>query len=214
MFGQMLSVQWKWSRWSVLLLSLAVIVVAIWSISVDLQNSLEMQSGLAQRLEAANGWYHTLVWVGGFLLAMHAWRTDHAGRHVYALSLPIPRHRFVLYRYVSGLLFAGLIVLTLWLAALVATSMIEVPPGLNAYPTGLALRIGVALLATYALFFAVWSATPRTGYYVAGILILFVVVNSLSPTPVGNVLQSGLSALWSGLGFEHIMTGRWFLIDV
>jgi hypothetical protein len=214
MFKRMLLVQWKWSRWSVLLLSLAAIAVTMWSVSAAGNRTAGSTSPLASRLDMANFWYHFLVWVAGFLLAMHAWRTDHAGKHVYALTLPIPRWRFGLYRYAAGLIFAAVIVLALWVGALVAASGAEVPPGLRTYPTGLAFRIGVALFAIYAVFFVLWSATPKVGYYAAAVLVLFFLLSAFQANDVARMVQTVLMAGWKGVGFSEIMAGRWFLIDV
>jgi hypothetical protein len=214
MFQSMLAVQWRWSRWSVLLITITLIATAAWSVGAEQPRFQEpMPSPFAMRLETASGWLHVLVFIAGFLLAMHAWRTDHAGRHVYALSLPIARWRYVLYRYGAGLLFITVITLAFWLSAVVVVSSITIPDGLHAYPIGLSLRLALALFTAYALFFAIWSATPRTGYYTAALIVLLLLVMTIPLRPVFE-FREALRWLWNYAGFAHVFSGRWFLIDV
>src|SRR3954462_8292696 len=56
----------------------------------------------------------------GLALAMLSWGFDHRLRHVYALSLPIARWRYVLYRFTAGLAVLAIPVVAL----LVATEIV------------------------------------------------------------------------------------------
>ena len=215
MFKRMLTVQWQWSRLSVLLLIVFAVFMPVWvGSSVHLREPGAAWSKLADTIQLSATGLQMFVWVAGFLLAMHAWRTDQAGHHVYALSLPIARPQFVLYRYAIGALFAALIVAAFWITAFIVTRTGDVPQGLHAYPGGLALRLAVALLTTYALFFALWSMTPRAGYYTAAALILFLALMAISARPELRPLRNAIEAAYTGSGLADIFRSRWYLIDV
>ena len=212
----MLAVQWKWSRVTVLLLVLVAFVVPIWSVS---GKAAQPHPGtgmppLLDKMQMASTAYILLALGAGFLLAMHAWRTDHTHRHVYALSLPIPRWRYSLNRYAAALVFGAGVVAALWVGGVLAVLVRGVPEGLHAYPLGLALRFGFVMLVAFAVFFVLWSATARTTYYTAGALIAFVVMAALSEYFDSSLGGDVVRVVWHGLGMFEIFGGRWFLINV
>ena len=215
MFRNMLMVQWKWSRLSLLLLVVFFVFLPIWvGSSIHLRAPGAAWGRLADTLQLVSGWLQLSVWVGGFLLAMHAWRSDQSGHHVYALSLPVSRAKYVSYRYAIGALFCVLVTIAFWISAFVVTQTGEVPAGLHAYPGGLALRVGIALLTAYALFFALWSMTPRAGYYTAAAIIIFVSLMALVARPELHPIKTAVETLFNSSGLADIFRARWYLIDV
>jgi hypothetical protein len=138
MFGAILRTQWKWC-WTAVL-GCAVVAFAIPLISV--QNAAipmtELTRGIPaaeQFLLAIERWgplYTALAAMLGLTLAMLSWSADHRGRHVYALSLPIPRWRYVLMRFGSGAMLVLLPTATLLAGALLATAATQIPDGLVA----------------------------------------------------------------------------------
>jgi hypothetical protein len=124
--------------------------------------------------------YPLLAGAAGLLLSLSAWTSDHRGRHVYALSLPVARWRYVLMRYQSGLVLLLLPMLGIWLGAILATRFIHIPPGLHPLRdlVGAALRVvgGTA----YTAFFAISSGTPRTAGIVLGIAAVLVAIQVLA----------------------------------
>ncbi|MGH7459398.1 MAG: hypothetical protein ACRERX_11105 [Pseudomonas sp.] len=215
MFKSIVLVQWKWSRWSVLLLSVAALAVTSWTVSGDMTSEMSYgRTNLFNRMQTTSVWYRTIAIVAGFLLAMHAWRTDHQGRNVYALSLPIERWRFALYRYGAGALFGMLIICALWLSALMAVAIQGAPAGLHAYPGGLAVRVGMVLLVAYAGAFAIWSSTARAPYYIAGTVVAVLAALAIADAFNAMFVPRALGSLWQYLGIREVFGGRWFLYDV
>jgi hypothetical protein len=128
----------------------------------------------------------------------------------------VPRWNYVLLRFGAGALLLLAPVVALWAGALVATSAAAIPPGLQAYPSVLALRFALAVLVAYAVLFAASSATARTAGYVLGALgalILLEVLLAVAEVDV-SILGPALLRVFLWPGPLEIFTGRWMLIDV
>lgn len=218
MFRMILFTQWKWSR----LILLPAVLVAFGLPVLTIQSAgAPNQTGwdARQMLSTVQSWgilYPLLATGIALAIAMTAWGADHRGRHVYALSLPTPRWQYALQRYGAGIILLAAPALALWLGALVAAASAEIPAGLHAYPTALALRFTLALLVAYAVFFAITAGTTRTAGYVLAIFGGLVVVQIFSASmglqiPLIPFVGDRL-LLWPG-PFE-IFSGRWMLIDV
>src|SRR2546428_10329501 len=104
MFRAILYSQWKWSRLIVLLGTVAGFALPI--ISLQGAASADRNPLAAQELlRAVQSWgtlYPVLAAALGLLVAIATWAPDHRGRHIHALSLPLPRWRYVLLRFGSG----------------------------------------------------------------------------------------------------------------
>jgi hypothetical protein len=218
MFRAILYSQWKWTRLIVVLGTAAGFALPI----ISLQGAASADRSPLQAREllgAVQSWgvlYPVLAAALGLLVAIATWAPDHRGRHVHALSLPLPRWRYALLRFAAGaVLLAGPMIAVL-VGALVATATATVPPGLHGYPGALALRFALAVLVAYAVFFAVSAGTART----AGILLALVggvvvvqVIASVANLDLDLVTTAQLAILnWPGP--LAIFTGRWMLIDV
>jgi hypothetical protein len=160
--------------------------------------------------------YPVLAAALGLLVAIATWAPDHRGRHVHALSLPLPRWRYVLLRFGAGVVLLAAPVVALLAGAVLATRLAAIPPGLEGYPVALTIRFALAVLVAYAVFFAISAGTTRTAgaiLAVIGGLILVQVLASAADvhldllTPLQGVLLN-----WPGP--LAIFTGRWMLIDV
>src|SRR2546427_12350215 len=109
MFRAILYSQWKWSRLIVVLGTVAGFALPI----VSLQGAARAdRSPLAAQelLRAVQSWgtlYPVLAAALGLLVAIATWAPDHRGRHIHALSLPLPRWRYVLLRFGSGVAVFG-----------------------------------------------------------------------------------------------------------
>jgi len=218
MYRVILYSQWKWSRLIVLLGTIAGFALPIislqWAAAAD-RNPLAAQ----ELLRAVQSWgtlYPVLATTLGLLVAIATWAPDHRGRHIHALSLPLPRWRYVLLRFAAGVtVLAGPIVAVL-LGAVLATALATIPPGLQGYPLALALRFALALLVAYAVFFAVSAGTTRTAGIILGVIAAVIVVQIVAG--VANVELD----LWGKLalvilnwpGPLAVFTGRWMLVDV
>src|SRR2546426_4400597 len=163
MFRAILYSQWKWSRLIVVLGTVAGFALPIMS----LQGAARADRGPLQAqelLRAVQSWgglYPVLAAALGLLVAIATWAPDHRGRHVHALSLPLPRWRYVLLRFGSGVTLLVGPILAVLVGALLATTLASIPVGLQGYPLALALRFAMAVLVAYAVFFAVSAGRGR-----------------------------------------------------
>src|SRR6266550_3246009 len=205
MFRVMLYSQWKWTRLIVALGSIAAFALPLVSVQGAARaDSNPLQAG--ELLQAVQSWgtlYPVLAAALGLLVAIATWAPDHRGRHVHALSLPLPRWRYVLLRFGAG-------------AALLATWSATIPAGLQGYPAALAIRFALAVLVAYAVFFAVSAGTARTAGIILGLIGGVILVQIIAG--VANIdldLFGRLQVVvlnWPGP--LAIFSGRWMLIDV
>ena len=218
MFRTILFTQWIWARRLLFVGTLAAFAIPIISVhsgdlaSVDrftVQNYLIM-------LQSVGVAYPVLAGVLGLVLALTAWGPDHRGRHVYALTLPLPRWQYALLRFTAGIVLLTIPVVALWISALIAAASVRLPVGLATYPTALATRFALAALVAYAAFSAVSAGTSRTAGYVLGLLAVLLVgqlVLSLATTGV-DIVSPILGAVFIWPGPLAVFSGRWMLIDV
>lgn len=217
MFGQILYTQWKWSR-----ATLAIATVIVFALPVLAVQPVGRALGpweameILQDVSSWSGWFALSAMMLGLLAATVAWSSDHKGRHVYALSLPLPRWHYVLLRYGAGLVLLAAPLAALWIGSLLATASVTLPAGLRTYPNALALRFALAALIAYSTFFAITAATTRTAGYVLGILAgLFALQLLLVASGLGvNILEGLFGYLTTWPGPFEVFTGRWMLIDV
>jgi hypothetical protein len=215
MFRVILYSQWKWSRWIVTLGTIAAFALPI----ISLQGAASAgRNALAaeELLRAVRSWgtlYPVLAAALGLLVAIASWAPDH---RVHALSLPLPRWRYVLLRFGSGVTVLAVPIVAVVAGALLATWTATLPPGLQGYPGALGLRFALAVLLAYSVFFAVSAGTARTAgiilAVIGGLIVVQIVATAadvdldLSGTMQGVVLN------WPGP--LAVFTGRWMLVDV
>jgi len=218
MFRMILFTQWKWSRLAVLLGVLAAFLLPI--LSVQQAGNPERTAWEARMmLNAIQSWsvlYPVLATAIALSLALSAWGPDHRGRHVYALSLPVPRWHYALQRFGAGAVLLAAPAVALLLGALLAAAVASIPHGLQAYPVALAARFALAMALAYAVFFAISAGTTRTAGFVLSLVAGIVVVQVLTAT-AGIELHlipflGDRVLMWPGP--LEIFSGRWMLIDV
>ena len=218
MFRMILYTQWKWSRLIVLLGVVAAFALPILSVASPEgphPNVAQVRQLLAD-MESWSVLYPALAGALAVLIAIAAWGADHRGRHVYALSLPLPRWHYALLRFGAGALLLVGPAVALWVGALLASGTANVPPGLHTYPTALALRFVLALCVAYAIIFAISAGTTRTAGYILGGIAALVVLQILATAaglPV-SILPWLSDRLFISPGPFDIFGGRWMLIDV
>lgn len=218
MFRVMLYSQWKWSRLIVLfgaLAGFALPLVSMQGAARADRSPLEAQD-LLHAVQSWGALYPILAAALGLLVAVATWAPDHRGRHVHALTLPLPRWRYVLLRFVSGAVLLAIPVTAVLVGALLATATATLPPGLQAYPLALGAHFALATAVAYAVFFAVSAGTARTAGIILAIGGALIVVQIVAS--VANVDIDLVSPLWFVIlgwpGPFAIFTGRWMLIDV
>ncbi len=217
MFRMMLFTQWRESRLAVLVLAAAAVAVPL----LSLRGSWSPGNPWAawELLASTAQWgaaYPIIALLAALLLSAGAWWPDHRTRHVYALTLPIARHRYLLLRYAAGVCLLLVVTVAMNLSALVATSRLSLPPLLHGYPFGISLRFFLAGLSAYTILFALNGLTPRAARGVVALFLLLIVASlladlvSLGWSPMGAVADALLSP-YSPLA---IFRSRWMLIDV
>lgn len=214
MFLALLRVQWRWCR--AVVLPAALLLGALPFLVL---REIDPRMLPYEVMLVVGGWgpiFPALAALLGLLIAFGTWSPDRTGLHIHALSLPIPRWRYVLYRFLGGVLLLAPVFLFLLIGAVVATRAAPIPAGLQAYPWSLALRFALASLLAYALFFAILSGTPRTAAMIlagcAGLVALSLLAAVLLPhAGVGDDL---FYLVLHGLGPFGLFAGRWVLLDV
>ncbi|HMA42884.1 MAG TPA: hypothetical protein VKO86_02610 [Gemmatimonadales bacterium] len=218
MFRVLLYSQWKWTRLVVTLGTIAAFVLPIASVQGASYNAASpMRAG--EILNAMQSWgvlYPALAAALGLLVAMATWAPDHRGRHVHALSLPLPRWRYALLRFGAGLLLLTPPVLALLVGAVLATNTAAIPVGLEGYPVALCLRFALATTVAFSIFFAISAGTTRTAAVILALMGAIVAVQWLAAA--ANLQVDLLTPLQSAVlnwpGPLAIFSGRWMLIDV
>lgn len=214
MFKALLAVQWKWTRGAALLAT--ILAFAIPLASVQFSDAYRQEAGpMVVRMQSFGVAYAILAAGVGLAFALFAWGSDHRGRHVYALSLPVDRSRYAAMRFGAGILFLALPALGVLAGSLVAMSIATIPAGLHAYPVSLTLRFLLASAVAFSIFFAIAASTPKAAGMTLGLLAsLFVAAFLLSAASIEfNLLGHVADFVFSGLGPLSVFTGRWMLID-
>ena len=218
MFQMILYTQWKWSRLIVGLGTVAAFALPIISVQGAARAGRNPAATL-DLLQAMQSWwvlYPVLAAALGLLVAITTWAPDHRGRHVYALSLPVPRWHYVLLRFGAGLALLAGPALALLSSSLLAAASATLPAGLQAYPIALALRFALAVILAYAVFFAVSAGTQRTAAIILGVIGGLIVVQVIARVASIDLdlLAWAQVAILNWPGPLAIFTGRWMLIDV
>ena len=218
MFRALLYSQWKWSRLVVTVGTVAAFAVPILSIQGFARDETLPQRG-GEMLTAMRSWgvlYPALAAALGLLVAMASWAPDHRGRHVHALSLPLPRWRYALLRFGAGLVLLAPAVVALLAGALLATRAGAIPPGLEGYPVALFIRFALATLVAFSVFFAISSGTTRTAAVIlaviGGLFVIQILARAAGLTV--DLLGPLQTVLLDWPGPFAIFAGRWMLIDV
>lgn len=228
MYQPMLFLHWKQIKVALIPFVMAAFALPLVSIQgLGLPDDPELVSAAAyQMLMAAQIWlpaFPVLAVSIGVTLALSSWNWDHQLNHVYALSLPVPRWQYATLKMGAGAMLALLPAAGFWAGAHLAAASVVLPPGLNAYPNALAVRFFLAILVSYAMFFAMAAGTVKTTMVVVSATILALLLggglNDVLASFIPyfrdtNVPQAILEALVSRHGPLEVLSGSWTLIDV
>jgi hypothetical protein len=215
MFEAILRTQWQSTRAMVLLTTLLAFALPL--ASVASASEIGNPQSFINTMQSWGGGYAVLAALLGLLVALAAWRPDHAGRHVYALTLPIPRTRYTLFRFGAGAAFLAPSVAALLIGALIVTFSGTVPNGLHAYPVAITLRFAFAAMVSYALFFSIASATSRTAGFILAAMLGLVFAQYLLGVVADSrvdILSPVIDFILYRPGVLSVFAGRWMLIDV
>ena len=218
MFREILTVQWKWSRLAILLGVFAGFAIPILSVRVWSSANADLWSAnlLLGRMDDWQGWYPLLSVAMGIAVAAAAWIYDHNGKHVYALSLPLPRWYYVLLKLGAGAVLLTPPIIAVFAGGLVATTFASIPDGLNAYPMALTIRFAITSALTFACMFAMSAGTNRTAGIVIGMVAALIVIELV-------LVSFGISETFLEIIVEYlfippgpfsVFAGPWMLIGV
>ena len=218
MFRAILYSQWKWSRLIIVLGTLAGFALPL----LSLQGAARADRGALQAqelLRAVQSWgtlYPILAAALGLLVAIATWAPDHRGRHIHALTLPLPRWRYVLLRFGAGVVLLLAPIAAVLVGASLAVMTATIPTGLQGYAVALALRFALAVLVAYAVFFAISAGTARTAGIILGAVAALIVVQVVASIANIDLDLFGMVqvVLLQGAGPLAVFTGRWMLVDV
>ena len=220
MFRAMLRAQWIWSRsimWFFLAAGFSLPVLTV-PMTMRGTGAGSYNAGFVQAGEFIGLLVALTVSLAAVALALQNWSSDERGRHIYALSLPIERHRFLLYRLSGSFVHLGLVALAIWLGGLVATALLELPESLRAYPTSLAVRALLAAWLVHALsctYFLATGARARLVSFLGVVTVAVLLILPIGTFPArADLLLTGARALVSPHGPLGILVSRWSFIDV
>lgn len=219
MYRQVLMAQWLASRQAVLTFVVLAFAAPLFAVYFGMSGEADVAQvrGWLTGAERVGTMLPILALFAGVSIGVAAWTPDHLGAHVYALSLPVPRWRFVLLRYAAGLTLLAGIVAALALGAVTATLAVSLPAGIHAYPLHLAVRFALASLLTFSIFFTIAIATKRAVLTVltvlGGIGLADILYSSLSGGSFP-ITSSLFQILTTSPGPLAILMGRWALFDV
>lgn len=216
MFRTIVWMQWKSTRALALLTTIAAFALPLASLKIGLDAS--SPANFVAAMQSFGSAYSLLAALAGLLVALAAWRPDHAGRHVYALSLPVPRARYAMFRFGAGLLFMLPTIAALLVGALMVTFSGAIPDGLHAFPISLTLRFALAAVVAYAIFFSIASSTNRTAgiivAVIAGVIFTQYLMLVFTDRQQSVDLLGALSRfIFLRPGILSVFSGRWMLID-
>ena len=216
MLKAMIRLSWKGSWHLVVALAAAAMALPIMSVRTGWRGTGDHLPRFLIELQLWGLLYPALAAVAATVIAMALWASDRRGHHLYALLLPVPRWRYVLLRYVAGVVLLLPVIVALWLGAVIATATLDMPPGLRQFPHALAVKFALALVLLFGLAFAAAAASRRAlgiGFRLLGLFVaLHVAVIMLSPRT--NLIWTVVSALATWPGPFAPLGGRWMLIDV
>jgi hypothetical protein len=226
MLAQMTYLQWKASRWVLLPFVLLCFGLPQLAVRVATEGAtyrgVVAGDGVVYALQLWMPVFPLLAAIVGFAAALSAWVWDHNANHVYALSLPLRRSQYTLLKLAAGGASLLVPVLAVFIGALVAILLNQVPEGLRAYPVAFTMRFLLAALLAYALGFALAAGTIRTTVLIVAAVLLFLIGGTLLVGFIESVaevqLRTPLDLLYDAFGTWagpfHVYGGAWTLIDV
>ena len=218
MFRQILFTNLRWTRLSLTVMSVLAFVLptGLWRLASVSNFGPQPALALMRGFEVVGVGLGLLAFFAGFVLVAQAWAEDALGKHVYALSLPVPWSRYVAMRFGAGALTLVLPTVALWLGSLFVLTQVELPPTLRSYPGTLALRFYLGALLSYAIVFQIQYLSGRRAALVLLALVGGIGGISLGMDLTGNgdLLSQASRWLFEWPGPLAVFAADWMLVDV
>lgn len=217
MFGQVLYTQWKWARTEMLAYTFGAFLVPVVILKIAVTGSGDPSvAGMLAAIAASGGFFVFLAFVCAVGFAVRPYVADHALKHVYALSLPLPWATFLRYRFMAGAVLLLAPAAAVYMGTALAALTAAVPPTLHAYPLGIAVRFYLSALEFYAATFLLQYLSGRHAVRVVLIGIALLVAVELASRLLG--WSDAWVWLWDHMtqwpGPLETLTKRWMMIDV
>jgi hypothetical protein len=217
-FKQVLIAQWLWARLALVVLAVIGFGIPLASVFYGADLNGAAASRVGEWLVAADRIAQVLPYfalLAGVLVGVMAWTPDIAGRHVYALSLPVSRAYFVTLRFAAGAVLTLVPAGAFALGAVIASLVVALPPGVHAHPAEVAARFWLATLTVYAIIFAISSASRRGQIAIISVIGGAVLVDILLLTLSADfsITAEAFTLLTNWPGPLAILAGRWALFD-
>lgn len=227
MMMETLALQWRAARWALLPFVVVAFGFPLMALRTARGHVQEMPFAPAEAvLVSLQLWLIVFPMTAALLgvaVGLAAWAWDHGSRHVYALSLPLHRWEYALLKFGAGAVLLLIPVAALLAGLLLGLVGFELPDGLHAYPFAFTLRFLMAALVTYAIAFALASATMRTAVWVISAYVAFLIFgtmavgfarDSLGMTELMTPYELMTHLLMRWPGPFHVLGGNWMPIDV
>jgi hypothetical protein len=217
MFRAIVRHQWATGGVAAGALALACLALPILSVgALDRGEEQLLEGPILAAMSVAAVAYPLAAFVVGAMAAALAWKDDLATGRIYGLMLPVPQAQYVAMRFGAGLLSVAVAAFALLVGAVVATSLVTLPPGLTAYPVALTVRFALYAGCVYAATFAITAQGQRARrrlLVTLGVGLITVLVAQVV-LPAGNPLARGLRTLFNDPTVADVLAGHWYLFDV
>ena len=217
MFTQMFAVQWRFTRKTLVAVSVLVAILPALTMRMSAVSTVNFTPrGLVQQSIALGLALAVFAAVTGMLLYEATWRSDTSGKNVYLLSLPITWRQFMLNRLSGALLLLLLPAVCLWIGGVIGTAFVPLPPTLHVYALGIAFRFFLASSLTYCLWSALvqFSGQKATLVFLAVLLLAIIVPVIISMTGVALPTDTMFRWIADPPSPISVFFSRWAIIDV
>ena len=217
MFKQMFAVQWRFTRTTLVAVSVLVAILPALTMRMSAVSTVNFTPrGLVQQSIALGLALAMFAALTGMFLYEATWRSDASGKNVYLLSLPITWRQFMLHRLSGALLLLLLPAACLWIGAVIGTSFVPLPPTLHVYALGIAFRFFLASSLTYCLWSALvqFSGQKATLVFLAVLLLAIAIPIIVSMTGISLPTDTMYRWIADPPSPISVFFSRWAIIDV
>ena len=217
MFKQMFAVQWRFTRKTLVAVSVLVAILPALTMRMSAVSTVNFTPrGLVQQSIALGLALAVFAAVTGMFLYEATWRSDTSGKNVYLLSLPITWRQFMLNRLSGALLLLLLPAVCLWIGGVIGTAFVPLPPTLHVYALGIAFRFFLASSLTYCLWSALvqFSGQKATLVFLAVLLLAIIVPVIISMTGVALPTDTMFRWIADPPSPVSVFFSRWAIIEV
>lgn len=216
MLKAIIGLAWRSTRAWLVAAAVAVAALPVVSVGRAWPSSADGLAVFLAQLDLWSTFYPALAAVIGIVMGNLVWRSDRRGEFVYALTLPVPRWRYVALQFAGGVVWLAAISGVLLVAALATVATVDLPSTLDSHPVALAAKFFLGALSVFTATFALASLPDRVrritarAVALAVAMQLIVILLGRGPNLVAPLAETliGRSGPFAALG------GRWMLIDV